>query len=206
MYFHFRSNGYVIFNNMRGGWVGGLHFNNQFSLVLAQRAPGGNWFTHVHSGLHTSSKICDWMHFKTELFGVFEGEIRSAYEVHQPQMCWKSGLNLFFVLSDPMFVKLSLLINCKHNSLFLTSPGEPPRSWSTGPMWRRPATRSWAWNPRSCRSPNVSWVSFPSSTTAFCSPSEYQVHFWTEPAHKPIRKQGIAHDSRDQYKCELAVH
>lgn len=55
MYFHFRSNGYVIFNNMRGG----LHFNNQFSLVLAQRAPGGNWFTHVHSGLHTSSKICD---------------------------------------------------------------------------------------------------------------------------------------------------
>lgn len=59
MYFHFRSNGYVIFNNMRGGWVGGLHFNNQFSLVLAQRAPGGNWFTHVHSGLDTSSKICD---------------------------------------------------------------------------------------------------------------------------------------------------
>lgn len=52
MYLHFRSKGYVIFNNMRGG----LHFNNQFSLVLAQRAPGGR-FTHVHSDLQGSAYI-----------------------------------------------------------------------------------------------------------------------------------------------------
>lgn len=53
MYFHFRSNGYVIFNNMRGGWVGGLHYILITSLV---------WFWHKELqegiGLHMFTVVC----------------------------------------------------------------------------------------------------------------------------------------------------